>query len=87
MERQVCNICGEEFDMGYEQEKFGLHHKIRLHYNGVHDGKYDMIKVDLNMCCNCSDELLDYILSQCKINPLADITFVRHQPLHVIKRS
>jgi len=69
MERQVCNICGKEFDRWDKQEKFGFHYKIGYGSN------YDLTKIDLNMCCGCFDKLLDCILPQCKIDPLTDISF------------
>jgi len=68
---QVCNICGKEFDKWDKQEKFGFHYKIGYGSN------YDLTKIDLNMCCGCFDKLLDYILPQCKIDPLTDIPFVK----------
>jgi len=66
---QVCNICGEKFNILDERANFGLHYKVGF------GSKYDLTKIDLNMCCNCFDKVLDYILPQCKIDPLTDVSF------------
>lgn len=63
---QVCNICGKEFDMWDVQENFGLHYIVG------YGSKYDLNKISLSMCCDCFDRIFDYILPQCKINPLTE---------------
>lgn len=62
--KTVCNICGNDFDMWDKQESFGLHHHVG--YGSAHDGEH----IDLNMCCNCFDRLMDYILPQCTVSPI-----------------
>ena len=59
----VCNKCGKPFDIWDKQENFQI-------YRNLGDGtKYDGSKLELNLCCNCMEELVD----GCWINPIIDI--------------
>lgn len=51
-----CNMCGKEFDMWDEQENFCF-----THYVG-YGSKYDFNKVDLKLCCDCFDKVMDFII-------------------------
>lgn len=67
MNKTICNICGKEFDMWDQQEKFGFHHQVG------YGSKFDGDHINVNMCCDCFDELMDtYILPKCKVSPLED---------------
>ena len=68
--KTVCNICGKDFDKLDEAENFGLHYKVG--YGSVHDGD----EIDLDLCCSCFDEFIDYIISRCKINPIKNNDYV-----------
>lgn len=60
-----CNICGKEFDMWDEQQKFDLNFDVL--YGSKHDGE----KINCSLCCECFDNLIDeYILPKCSINPV-----------------
>ena len=65
--RTICNICGKEFSDYDEQEQIGLHSQIG--YGSKHDGD----TIDLDICCDCFDILIDKLAKQCKINPIRHI--------------
>lgn len=62
--KTLCNVCGKEFDMWDEQEDLGLH--TRFGYGTKFDGD----SIDLDICCNCFDKLMDKFIPMCKINPI-----------------
>lgn len=65
-----CNLCGKIFDYWDYEENFELNFKI----NGLYS-KYNCHHVNLNLCIDCIsrfDNLIDYILNQCEINPIIE---------------
>jgi len=62
----ICNICGKIFDQWDEQEDFGLH--CNVGYGSTYDG--DLI--DLDMCCDCFDKLIDDLRPKCVIDPITE---------------
>ena len=62
--KTLCNVCGKEFSDYDEQEHIGLHSQIG--YGSKHDGDI----IDLDICCDCFDVLIDKLAKQCKINPI-----------------
>ena len=61
---QICNMCGEKFDA------FDFQENCRFdHYFG-YGSEYDFHHLDLNLCCKCTAKILDWLLPQCKHNPL-----------------
>ena len=61
---QICNMCGKAFD------EYDYQENVRFdHYFG-YGSKYDLHHLDLNLCCQCTGKVLDWILPQCKHNPL-----------------
>ena len=65
--KTLCNICGKEFDMLDEQEELGLH--TRFGYGTKFDGD----SIDLDICCDCFDKLMDKFIPMCKINPITEM--------------
>lgn len=49
-----------------EQEAFGLH--TRVGYGSKLDGD----NVELDLCCECFDKLMDRLIPECKINPIVE---------------
>lgn len=47
--------------------RIGLHSHIG--YGSKHDGDI----IDLDICCDCFDVLIDKLAKQCKINPIRHI--------------
>lgn len=64
MIKQVCNVCGKDFDEWDKQESFGLNYDIG--YGSDFDGS----KIRLDLCCRCFDDLMNHILPKCKISPI-----------------
>lgn len=67
MNIKKCNVCGKEFDMWDKQENFGLHYHVG--YGSVHDGEV----IELDLCCDCFDKVLEIILPMCQINPIREV--------------
>ena len=64
--KTICNMCGKEFTMWDEQENRGVHDQFG--YGSKHDGD----NIDLDLCCDCFDKVMDWIIPQCKINPIQE---------------
>ena len=62
---KVCNMCGKKFDLWDHQEEFCFDHHIG--YGSAHDFE----RIQLNLCCQCFDKVIDWILPQCKYNPVS----------------
>lgn len=60
----TCNKCGKKFDVWDSQEDFSLHRKLG------YGTKYDGETLDIDLCCECMDKLID----ECVISPLSDNT-------------
>lgn len=67
---KVCNMCGKTFDLWDHQEDFCYDHHIG--YGSAHDFEH----MQLNLCCRCFDKVVDWILPQCKHNPITESTEV-----------
>lgn len=61
----ICNKCGKEFDIYDVQEDFTIHSQM-IGYGS----KYDGSSLQLDLCCECMDELID----SCKISPIEENT-------------
>lgn len=59
----ICNKCGKELDIWDKQEEFSLHKN--LGYGTAYDG----MRLELDLCCKCMEELI----VSCSENPLIDI--------------
>lgn len=58
----VCNKCGKELDFWDKQEAFSLHQN--LGYGTMYDG----MRLELDLCCKCMEELI----ADCPENPLVN---------------
>lgn len=65
-EPTTCTMCGKVFDNWDYQENFCFEHLIG------YGSKYDCERLKLNLCIDCFDTVLDFILPQCKTNPISD---------------
>ena len=63
---KVCNMCGKSFGEWDYQENFCFDYHIG------YDSKYDLNRLRLNLCIECFDKVLDFIIPQCEINPLSE---------------
>lgn len=55
-----CNKCGKEMDIWDRQEKFSIHDICG------YGTKYDSSEIQLNLCCDCMEELID----TCVVSPV-----------------
>jgi len=60
MKRTTCNMCGKEFDLWDEQENFSIY------TNCGYGTKYDMDRIELDLCCNC----MEAIVEACEVSPV-----------------
>ena len=56
-------------------EKFGLNGSGVMVREVADGSKYDLNRLKLNLCIDCFDKVLDFILPQCKTNPLEEYHF------------
>jgi len=64
--KKYCNKCGKEFDVYDSQEDFSIY-SLLIGYGS----KYDGSSLELDLCCECMDELID----SCKISPIKENTY------------
>lgn len=64
MKEYFCNKCGKKMDI------FDLQTGVRMHDVLGYGSKYDGSTVNLDLCSQCTDELIDYIKSVGKFNPV-----------------
>ena len=57
-----CNKCGKKLDMWDIQEDFSMQRNLG------YGSKYDGDNLDLDLCCDCMDELID----SCVISPVTE---------------
>ena len=60
MNIRYCNICGSKMDVWDVQEDYTIHTRIG------YGSKYDEEEIELHICCDCMDKLID----NCAISPL-----------------
>jgi hypothetical protein len=63
-------MCEKELDEFDLQEKFSFKRYIG------YGSKYDMNILDVKLCCDCFDKLLDAVLPMFKINPLTEYEII-----------
>lgn len=49
-----------------KHEAFGFHYQVG--YGSVHDGE----QIELDLCCDCFDKIMDMLIPRCKISPIKD---------------
>ena len=62
----ICTMCGKKFDFWDTQENFCFDHHIG------YGSKYDMQRVQIKLCCDCFDKVMDWVIPQCKHNPMSE---------------
>lgn len=68
MKKIFCNVCGKEFDV-YDE-----HNADVANISGYvgYGSKYDTHYIDLHMCNDCFDKLMDKMMEECKFSPIED---------------
>lgn len=55
-----CNLCGKEMDRWDRQEGFSIHRRCG------YGTKYDGETLELDICCDCMERLID----SCRLSPI-----------------
>ena len=55
-----CNLCGKQLD------ELDLREDFTIHTTAGYGSKYDMSRIDLRLCCDCFDRLVD----ECALSPV-----------------
>ena len=71
--KTICTMCGKPFsswDMNLGDNRYD----IFVGYPSSHDTE----RIQINLCVDCFDKVLDTIVSMCKINPVVDGDWMEH---------
>lgn len=60
----LCTMCGKKLDMWDEQENFSFSSHIG------YGSKYDTTIIDIRLCCDCFDKIIDNIAINGKYDPV-----------------
>lgn len=55
-----CNMCGKDFGFWDEQGSRGIHETLG------YESKFDGYIIDLDLCCECFDNVVDMLRPMCK---------------------
>ena len=62
----ICSMCGKELNIFDIQENFVFSH----HFG--YGSKFDYKKIDIRLCCECMDKVLDKVLPMFNNNPMEE---------------
>lgn len=68
-----CTMCGKKFteaDLSFR----GNRHDIFVGYHS----RYDLKRLQLNLCVDCFDRVLDMLIPMCRLDPVTDDDWVEH---------
>ncbi len=63
-----CNVCGKTVEQVFENQM-----PISIHDCIGYGSKYDGSMLDLDICSDCFDKLIDGFTEKCAINPILKI--------------
>jgi hypothetical protein len=66
--KMFCNVCGKPIDQICEDQAV-----VSIHNRIGYGSKYDGDEIDLDICCDCFDKLIDDFTEKCAINPIKEI--------------
>ena len=61
---RTCNLCGKQFNLWDERQDFSFDRHVG------YGSKYARKNIALNLCCNCFDKVIDWLLPQCAVDPM-----------------
>lgn len=64
-----CNCCGKAINNQRHPYGLGVHKKIG------YGSKFDGQEIEIDLCCNCLDKLLNLMIKKFKYNPLLERKF------------
>ena len=71
--KTICTICGKPFSL-WDMNLGDNRYDIFVGYPSSHDTE----RIQLNLCMDCFDKVLDTIIPMCKINPVVDDDWMEH---------
>ena len=77
----ICSMCEKELDEFDLQEDFSFKRYIG------YGSKYDMNFLDIKLCCDCFDKILDTLLPMFKGNPLTEYEIVSEDKKLIARRN
>lgn len=63
-ENTTCTMCGRQFTFLDAQEGFGFD------YTCGHGTKFENRHIRIDLCCECFDKVMDFVIPICKENPI-----------------
>ena len=60
----TCTMCGKQFTFLDSQEGFGFN------YTCGHGTKFEDRHIKIDLCCECFDEVMDFVIPMCMENPI-----------------
>lgn len=65
MTKMFCNVCGKEFDV------YDVHNSDVSTISGYigYGSKYDENYIELHMCNDCFDKMIDTLIDKCALPP------------------
>ena len=81
MTLKKCNMCGKSFDMWDDYANFGMSYEIG--YGSKHDGE----SLDLDLCCDCFDRVMDIITPMCKLPPWRESASENDEYIHTKEKE
>ena len=58
--KKHCDVCGNKFDIWEQVNSFGIHNKPG------YGSRYDTYKIDICLCTDCYDRMIDAFLKNVK---------------------
>lgn len=70
----TCTMCGKQFTFLDSQEGFVFN------YTCGHGTKFEDRHIKIDLCCECFDEVMDFVIPRCKQNPFVNDEFEDFDP-------
>ena len=61
---RTCHLCGKQFNLWDERQDFSFERHVG------YGSKYARKDIALNLCCNCFDKVMNWLLPQCAVDPM-----------------
>ena len=62
-----CNMCGKQLDEWDIQEDYSADYRVG------YGSKYDKCRIQIQLCCECFDKVMDWLRPQCRIEPIVGV--------------
>ena len=65
-ENTTCTMCGKQFTTWDSQQGFGFD------YTCGHGTRFEDQHIKIDLCCECFDEVMDFLIPLCKEDPILE---------------